>query len=543
MSTAEGVLSTGPVRILVSDPISEEGLDIFRNAGFEVTVKTKLSPEELKKELASYDGLVIRSGTKVTADVLEGATRLKVIGRAGAGLDNVDLTAATNRGIVVMNTPGGNTITTAEHTVSMMMSMVRKIPQANASNRAGKWEKSKFMGMELSHKTLGILGMGKIGSHVAHVAQGLLMNVVAYDPFLTPEMAEKQGVTPVSLEELFTRSDVITVHTPLTPETTNLISRSTIEKMKKGVYIVNCARGGVVNEEDLAEALKSGQVAGAAFDVFTQEPPSPDHPLLKIDSFISTPHIGAATKEAQENVALAVADQMVDYLARGIIRYAANLPSIPPEDAGRVAPYQHLAEVMGSILSQIAKEPISKISVEFSGEAASLPTSIITISALKGILSPILDTRVNEVNAPMLAKERGLEVVESKSTQQGDYVGLLTLRATTAHGVHHIAGSIFQKKDFRIVSLDNLPVEVIPDPVMLYLTNQDQPGVVGLVGTLLGSHGVNISRMQFGRDHPGGKALSMIGLDTEPAMSVIEEIRKNSKVISLKLLRIPSLMR
>lgn len=539
----EDVLSTGPVRILVSDPISEEGLDIFRNAGFEVTVKAKLSPEELKKELAAYDGLVIRSGTKVTAEVLEGATRLKVIGRAGAGLDNVDLAAATNRGIVVMNTPGGNTITTAEHTISMMMSMVRKIPQANASNRSGKWEKSKFMGMELSHKTLGILGMGKIGSHVAHVAQGLLMNVIAYDPFLTPETAEKHGVLPVTLEELFTKSDVITVHTPLTPETTNLISKATIARMKKGVYLVNCARGGVINETDLAEALANGHVAGAAFDVFVQEPPPPDHPLLKLDNFISTPHIGAATKEAQENVALAVADQMVDYLAKGVIRYAANLPSIPPEDAGRVAPYQQLAEVMGGILSQITHEPISKISVEFSGEAATLPTSIVTISAIKGVLSPILAARVNEVNAPILAKERGLEVVESRSSQQGDYVGLLTLRATTAHGTHQIAGSIFQKKDFRIVSLDNLPVEVVPDPIMLFLTNQDQPGVVGLVGSLLGSHGINIARMQFGRDFPGGKAISLIGLDTEPSQAVLDEIRKNSKIIALKLLRLPSLSR
>lgn len=527
----------------MSDPISDEGLDIFRNAGFEVTVKAKLPPDELKKELAHYDGLVIRSGTKVTAEVLSGTTRLKVIGRAGAGLDNVDLGAATGRGIVVMNTPGGNTITTAEHTISMMMSMVRKIPQANASNKAGKWEKGKFMGMELSHKTLGILGMGKIGSHVAHVAQGLLMNVIAFDPYLTEEAAKKQGVTTVTLDELFAKSDVITVHTPLTQETTNLISKTTMSRMKKGVYLVNCARGGVINETDLAEALQSGQVAGAAFDVFVEEPPSPDHPLLKLDNFISTPHIGAATKEAQENVALAVADQMVDYLSKGIIRYAANLPSIPPEDAARVAPYQQLAEVMGGILSQIATEPIAKLSVEFSGEAATLPTSIVTIAALKGVLAPILATRVNEVNAPLLAKERGLEVVESRSSQQGDYVGLLTLRVTTSHGSHQIAGSIFQKKDFRIVSLDNLPVEVIPDPIMLFLTNQDQPGVVGLVGSLLGENGVNISRMQFGRDFPGGKAISMIGLDTEPTQAVLDQIRKNTKIIALKLLRLPSLAR
>lgn len=536
-------MSSDPVRILVSDPISEEGLDIFRKAGFEVAVKVKLPPDELRKELAGYDGLVIRSGTRVTAEVLEGSGRLKVIGRAGAGLDNVDLAAATARGIVVMNTPGGNTITTAEHTVSMMMSMVRKIPQANASNRAGKWEKSKFMGMELSHKTLGILGMGKIGSHVAHVAQGLLMNVIAFDPFLTEESARKAGVEPVTLEELFAKSDVITVHTPLTPETTNLISKATLSRMKKGVYLINCARGGVINEADLAQALESGQVAGAAFDVFVEEPPSPDNPLLKLDNFISTPHIGAATREAQENVALAVADQMVDYLARGIIRFAANLPSIPVEDAARVAPYQKLAEVMGGVLSQIATEPISKLSVEFSGEAATLPTSMVTISALKGVLAPMLASRVNEVNAPILAKERGLEVVEVRSSQQGDYVGLLTLKVTTTHGSHQIAGSIFQKKDFRIVSLDNLPVEVVPDPLMLFLTNQDQPGVVGLVGSLLGTHGVNIARMQFGRDFPGGKAISMIGLDTEPPAGVLDEIRKNPKIIALKLLRLPAMTR
>ncbi|BAM06886.1 phosphoglycerate dehydrogenase [Leptospirillum ferrooxidans] len=528
------------IRVLVSDAISEDGLKIFREAGFEVVVKTKLTPEELAVEIAGYDGLVIRSGTKVTKDILKGAKRLKVVGRAGAGLDNVDLDAATSHGIVVMNTPGGNTITTAEHTMSLLMSMARRIPQANASNRSGKWEKSKFMGVELFQKTLGIIGMGKIGQHLTQIAKGLSMHVIAFDPYLTPEVAEKSGVTPVSLDEIYQKSDFISVHTPLNAETTNLINKTTIAKMKKGVYIVNCARGGIVNETDLAEALLSGHVAGAAFDVFVQEPVPADHPLLKIDSFISTPHIGAATKEAQENVALAIADQMVDYLAKGVIRYAANLPSVSPEEMSIVTPYQKLAEIMGNIISQISSSPLSKVTIEYSGEIATVPTAAVTISALKGILSPILDTMVNEVNAPILAKERGIEVVEVRSTHNGDYTGLLSIKISSPTDFHQISGSVFQKRDYRIVSMDQLPVEVIPEPIMIYLTNQDQPGVVGAVGTILGNHKINISRMQFGRDYPGGKAISMIGVDNEISPALLSELRKIPNILSLKILHLPS---
>lgn len=528
------------IRILISDAISEDGVKIFQKAGFHVEMKTKLSPVELALEVANYDGLVIRSGTRVTKEILASATRLKVIGRAGAGLDNVDLEAATARGIVVMNTPGGNTVTTAEHTMSLLMSMARRIPQANASNRSGKWEKSKFMGVELFQKTLGIVGMGKIGQHVAHIARGLSMNVIAFDPYLTPEVAEKSGVHPVPLDELFQRADFITVHTPLTAETTGLINKETLSKMKKGVYIVNCARGGIVDENDLAEALQSGQVAGAAFDVFVQEPVPADHPLLKLDNFISTPHIGAATKEAQENVALAIADQMVDYLGKGIIRYAANLPSVPPEEMAILGPYLTLAEIMGSVIAQIQSDPISKVTLEYGGDVASLSTAPLTIAALKGILAPILDTRVNEVNAPILAKDRGIEVVEVRSSHHGDYMGLLTLKISSNNIQHQISGSVFQRKDYRIVSMDNLAVEVVPEPTMLYLTNHDQPGVVGAVGTILGKHNVNISRMQFGRDFPGGKAVSLIGVDNNIDSSLLDELRKIPNVLTLKVLHLPA---
>ena len=528
------------IRVLVSDAISEDGLKIFREAGFEVVVKTKLTPEELAVEIAGYDGLVIRSGTRVTKEILKGAKRLKVVGRAGAGLDNVDLEAATSHGIVVMNTPGGNTITTAEHTMSLLMSMARRIPQANASNRSGKWEKSKFMGVELFQKTLGIVGMGKIGQHVAQIARGLSMNIIAFDPYLTPEVAEKAGVHSVALDELFHRSDFITVHTPLTPETTGLINKHSIAKMKKGVYIVNCARGGIVDENDLAEALQSGLVAGAASDVFVQEPVPADHPLLKLDNFISTPHIGAATKEAQENVALAIADQMVDYLGKGIIRFAANLPSVPPDELALLGPYLKLAEIMGSIMAQIILDPISKVTLEYGGEVANLSTPSLTISALKGILAPILDVRVNEVNAPILAKERGIEVVEVRSSHHGDYTGLLTLRISSASAQHQIAGSVFQRKDYRIVAMDDLPVEVVPEPIMIYLTNHDQPGVVGAVGTILGAHKINISRMQFGRDYPGGKAVSLIGVDQAIDQKLLEELRALPNVLSLKVLHLPA---
>ena len=528
------------IRILISDAISEDGVRIFQKAGFHVDMKTKLSPQELAQEISQYDGLVIRSGTKVTREILKNADRLKVIGRAGAGLDNVDLESATERGIVVMNTPGGNTVTTAEHTMSLLMSMARRIPQANASNKAGKWEKSKFMGVELFQKTLGIVGMGKIGQHVAQIARGIAMNIIAFDPYLTPEVAEKSGVHPVSLDELFQRADFITVHTPLTPETTGLINKQSIAKMKKGVYIINCARGGIVDENDLAEALQSGHVAGAASDVFVQEPPPADHPLLKLDNFISTPHIGAATKEAQENVALAIADQMVDYLGKGIIRFAANLPSVPPDELALLNPYLKLAEIMGAVMAQVISEPIRKVTLEYGGEVANLSTPSLTISALKGILTPILASRVNEVNAPILAKERGIEVVEVRSSHHGDYTGLLTLRISSGATQHQIAGSVFQRKDYRIVSLDDLPVEVVPEPIMIYLINQDQPGVVGSVGTVLGTHKVNISRMQFGRDFPGGKAVSMIGVDQNIDAKLLEELRALPNVLSLKVLHLPA---
>lgn len=534
------LLLSSAIRILISDPISEDGVRIFKDAGFQVDMKTKLTPEELAREIAEYDGLVIRSGTRVTKDIIKAAHKLKVIGRAGAGLDNVDLEAATANGIVVMNTPGGNTITTAEHTMSLLMSMARKIPQANASNRSGKWEKGKFMGVELFQKTLGIVGMGKIGQHVAQIARGLSMNLIAFDPYLTPEVAEKCGVHPVSLDELFQRSDFITVHTPLTTETTDLVNKGTIAKMKKGVYIVNCARGGIVNEQDLADALSSGQVAGAAFDVFVQEPVSPDHPLLKLDNFISTPHIGAATKEAQENVALAIADQMVDYLGKGIIRFAANLPSIPPDEMALLGPYQKLAEIMGSVMAQIISDPISKVTLEYGGEVANLSTAALTIAALKGILAPILDLRVNEVNAPSLAKERGIEVVEVRSSHHGDYMGLLTIKISSTNAHHQISGSVFQRRDYRIVSMDNLSVEVVPEPIMLYLSNQDQPGVVGAIGTILGVHKINISRMQFGRDFPGGKAVSLIGVDTDINAKLLDELRKIPNVLTLKVLHLPA---
>ena len=521
------------MKVLISDNISPKCIDILKKSGLEVDVKTGMKPEELKARIGDYHGLIIRSATKVTSEVIDAATNLKVIGRAGSGLDNVDRTAATKKGIVVMNTPGANTITTAEHTISLMVSLARKIPQATMSMKAGKWEKKKFMGVELFNKTLGVIGIGNIGSQVAKRAQGLAMNVIAYDPFLSEDKAKAMGVEKVDLQELFRRSDFITIHTPLTTETKNLINKETIKIMKNSVRIINCARGGIINEKDLYDAVIDGKVAGAALDVFETEPPE-KNPLLTLDNVIATPHLGASTKEAQENVAIAVAEQVVDYLIHNTIRNAVNFPPIPPDQLTRLQPYITLAEKLGGFAAQIFEGGVTEISIEYRGEASEINTAPITIAAIKGFLTPILEETVNFINAPIIAKERDIEVKETKSTDAGDYQSMVVIRVKAKDKESYLAGTLFSKKDPRIVAIDNFKVEIVPYGELLFIYNNDKPGVIGNIGTLLSKNNINIARMHFGRETLGGRAISVVTIDTPATPQIIEEIKKLPNILSVK---------
>lgn len=525
------------MKVLVSDNISTKGVEILKNAGFQVDVKVGLSHEELKSTISDYHALVIRSATKVTSDILENAHNLKVIGRAGSGLDNVDKIAATKQGIVVMNTPGGNTITTAEHTIAMLFSVARKIPQANASMAAGKWEKKKFMGVELFNKTLGILGLGRIGSEVARRCQGLGMNVIAFDPFLSDEKAEEMGVEKVELTELFKRSDFITVHTPLTAETKNIINKNTLNLMKDGIYIINCARGGIVNEKDLLDGLNSGKVAGAAIDVFEKEPPA-NNPLVGHEKVVCTPHLGASTKEAQENVAVAVAEQIRDYLVTGTIRNAVNFPSIPADQVNILRPYIHLAEKMGSFAFQMFEGSIKEVVLEYRGEASNLTTSTLTAAAIKGLLSPILHDSANFINAPLIAKERGIEVKETKSGDAGDYYSMIVLNIKSAKKTFSVSGTLFSRKDPRIVKVNGFTVEIMPEGNILFIYNNDKPGVIGNIGSLLGRNGINIGRMHFGRETPSGLAISVVNIDSPVTETIIGELKELPNILDVKVLYI-----
>ncbi|MHB8772007.1 MAG: phosphoglycerate dehydrogenase [Syntrophales bacterium] len=520
-------------KILISDNLSAEGVEIFKaTPGIEVDVRTKMTPDELKAIIGEYDGLVIRSATKVTEEVIGHAGKLAVIGRAGIGLDNVDIPAASKRGIVVMNTPGGNAVTTGEHTIAMMLSLVRMIPQATASMKAGKWEKNKFTGHEFLNKTLGIIGTGRVGSIVADRAQGLKMKVIAYDPFISPEAAQQLGITLASLDEIFRQADIITVHTPMTKETRGVINAAAFAKMKKGVYIINCARGGIVNEKDLYDALVSGKVAGAALDVFEEEP-TKNTALVSLENVICTPHLGASTDEAQINVAIAIAEQITAYLTTGEINGAVNFPSVSAELLAVIRPYLTLAEKLGKFEAQLISGAVTEVMIEYSGEILNYNIAPITISLLKGLLTPILNESVNYINAPLIAKERGIKVVEAKSSEVKDYTSMISVTIKTAKGKAHVAGTIFGRQEPRIVRINKFTVEVIPEGRMFVLFNEDKPGVIGNIGTILGASGVNISRLHLSRELVDGKAMIVLSTDSVVATDVIEKLRKLPYMISV----------
>ena len=524
-------------RVLISDKLSEAAVQIFRDRGVEVDYLPDLGKDKdaLLAKIGEYDGLAIRSATKVSPKILEAAKNLKVIGRAGIGVDNVDIPAATARGIVVMNTPFGNAITTAEHALSMMMALARQIPEANASTHAGKWEKNRFMGVELFNKTLGIIGCGNIGSIVADRALGLKMKVIAFDPFLSAERALDIGVEKVELDEIFRRSDFITLHTPLTEKTRNVIDAAALAKCKKGVRIINCARGGLVNEDALYDALISKHVAGAALDVFEVEPAA-THKLFNLENVVATPHLGASTGEAQENVALQVAEQMSDYLVKGAVSNALNMPSISAEEAPRLRPYVALAEKLGSFAGQLTEEPLTGIVIEYAGEVGNLNTRALTSAALSGILQAQIGM-VNMVSAPVVARERGIKVDEVKQSKRGAYETYIRITVKTDRFERAVAGTVFGDGRPRIIQIKGIELECNFGPHMLYITNNDRPGFVGRVGTLLGNAGINMGTFHLGRIAEGGDAISIIETDGAVPQAVMDQVQLVPNVVQVRALR------
>ena len=520
-------------KILITDPLAPQGLEhLDCYPDLEVAVKPGLSVQELVQHIPAYQALIIRSGTKVTQEVIVAASNLQVIGRAGIGVDNIDVEAATKHGIVVMNTPGGNNVTTAEHALSMMLALARNIPQATASLRAGRWEREKFTGSEVCNKVLGVIGLGNIGAIVAERALGLRMRVVAYDPFISAEAAAKMRIELVDLEELYAQADFITVHTPLTKETKGLIGEAAFAQMKKGVRIINCARGGIVDEAALLVALNTGIAAGAALDVFVEEPPPPNHPLLQLEQVICTPHLGAATDEAQINVAIAIADQVANYLTRGVIQHAVNFPSLTPKLIALLQPYLLLGEKLGSFLAQLSGEAPLEVHIEYSGDITEYDVAPATASVLRGLLSHILDTTINYVNAPHIARERGVRVVESRSSRPSDFLNSVTVSMTSPSGTYTAEGAVFSNRAVRLVRVNDSYLEAVPEGHIIVLHNRDVPGVVGAVGTLLGQRGINIADLELGRDRAGGQALALVHVDGHVSPDILDELRTLEPVIS-----------
>ncbi len=524
-------------RVLISDALSPAAVQIFRDRGVEVDFQPNLGKDKdkLAEIIGDYDGLAIRSNTKVTAKLLEQATRLKVIGRAGIGVDNVDIPAATGRGVIVMNTPFGNSITTAEHAIAMMFAVAREIPAADASTQAGKWEKNRFMGVEITAKVLGIIGCGNIGSIVADRALGLKMRVIAFDPFLSPERARDMGVEKVELDDLLRRADFITLHTPLTPQTRGIMNAENIAKTRKGVRIINCARGELVDEAAMRDALVSGHVAGGAFDVFSDEPAT-SNVLFGLPNVVCTPHLGASTSEAQENVALQVAEQMSDYLTRGAISNAVNFPSITAEEAPKLKPFIALAERLGSFAGQLTETDIKKVTITYEGAVADLKVKALTASAIAGLLRPLLSD-VNVVSAPTVAKERGIVIDEVSRAAEGDYESLITLAVTTQTQERAVAGTVFHDGKPRILSIKGIKVDGEFAPSMIYVTNEDKPGFIGRFAGTLGDAGLNIATFALGRDREGGSAIALVEVDGAVPDQVLAKVQQIPGVKQAKALK------
>ena len=525
-------------KILISDSLSEDGINILKNEkSFKVDVKTKLSPEELKKIIPDYDVLIVRSQTKVTKDVISCAKNLKFIGRAGVGLDNIDINEASKKGIVVMNAPEGNTISTAEHAFSLILSLSRNIPQADLSVKKGEWERKKFMGVELYGKTLGVIGLGRIGAEVAKRALSFKMKIVAYDPFLIAERAKSLGIESVDLNTLFKRSDYITIHTPLTKDTKYIINEDAFKKMKKGVRIINCARGGIVKESALLEAIKSGIVAGAALDAYEKEPPGKS-PIVENIKIVTTPHLGASTEEAQVNVAIDIANSIRDALTGKGMRNAVNAPSIEPELFKILEPYLDLAEKIGSMNAQITEGSIKEVKIRYVGDIVKYDLDQVTRSIVKGILKPILSETVNYVNALVIARERGIRINEEKTEEIEDFANLISVEVKTNKVKNFIMGTLFTKIDPRLVKINQFYVDAIPEGNMLMVYNQDKPGIVGHIGGILAKHNINVAGMTFGRAERGGLAMTVINVDNEITKDILDKIKKGKHIKEVKYIKL-----
>ncbi|MGD9014755.1 MAG: phosphoglycerate dehydrogenase [Candidatus Omnitrophota bacterium] len=527
------------MKILVSDKLAPEGLSIIQAVKeFVVDVKTDLKPEELKKIIKDYNAIIVRSATKVTGEVIQAASNLRVIGRAGVGLDNVDLATATEKGIVVMNAPAGNTISTCEHTMSMLLALARNIPQANASVKRGEWKRSKFMGSELYKKTLGIIGLGRIGAEVAKRALSFGLKVIAFDPYLSNEIGKGLGVEMVELPILLKSSDFITVHTPLTENTRHIISDKEFALMKDGVWVINCARGGIIDEQALIKAVRQGKVACASLDVYEKEPPSSDYELLKFENIITTPHLGASTEEAQVNVAVEIAECVRDYLLGQGIRNAVNYPQIEPEVYKILAPYINLAERLGNFSSQLTEGKPKIVSIRYSGGIAEQDVAPITMALIKGFLAPILEETVNFVNARSLAEARGIKIKETRLSSEEEFVNLISVKIDTDKASRKIWATLSPNRQPRIVKIDDFYVEISPYGCLIIIKNLDKPGIIGNLGTLLGKQNINIASMTFGRKEPGGEAISVLNVDTCPSADLLEKIKNIDNILTVKLIKL-----
>jgi D-3-phosphoglycerate dehydrogenase len=526
--------------VLVCDPLADEGLRLLRESGaIDVSVRTQWDPESLRAAVAEADGVVVRSGTQLTADVLDRPGRLRAIVRAGVGVDNIDVAAATRRGIVVMNTPGGNTTSTAEHTMTLLLALSRNVAPAHESLRAGRWERAKFTGTQLAGKTLAVVGLGRVGLEVAKRAVAFEMKVLAFDPFMSPDRAQQFGIGLVQdLDDLVSRADYVTVHTPLSEQTRGLLGAERMARMRRGVRIINCARGGIVDEKALLAALRSGQVGGAALDVFEQEPPG-DHPLLKLPNVLATPHLGASTAEAQTSVAVEAAQLLIDFLTGGRVRCAVNMPAIDKAEWDELRLYLDMARRLGLLQAQLHRGAIRRVRLRYRGDIAKRNTNLVTACFTAGLLEGALVESVNLVNAVMFAQERGIEIVDQKSTEQGDFANVIHSSVETDHKAYEAAGTVFGRQFLRIVRLGEYHLDAYLDGVLLIFSHQDVPGIIGFIGTIFGRHGVNIAAMNVGRERPGGEAIAVLNLDNTPSPEAIDEVLKHPHITSAAVVKLP----